>query len=1487
MSGRVALVIGSECAALPRLGFTGELATGLYTELRELGGWQPATRAGGPLLDPNIDELVRAVDDAFEIASNQQATLLISFIGHGLTTASENFYLLAHDSPRRPMLRTAFHLTQEIQERLNSAAALDGLIVLVDACETGEGVRGAARRWPEASGPNGRVELLVATGNGPAYFGCFTRTIITTFGKGVPRGGESLLPSDLVRPLRQCPALEPQSFSFTSGIRTASSDPGLWLVPNVARREDAVSGSAAAGFIDQLINGLVVSEPLRERLTQVVDAGEDRLRGVVGPAGCGKSTLLATLIRPSWVDTLPIKAEYITAAVILDVTSSLESFTAELAQQLGRRLDGFKTATRMVEFDLAEQDSSRLDQFDIKILRPLARLDRSKPMHILVDGLDHPKRGSRTLLSYAIAELTRRPELAHVRLIVGIREGTGIENSPLLIHMRRIEVPAPTTPDIANTVAAARGHTEHSNWREWIDGLLQQTPTGGWLLARLLIEIRSDITSADLDRGIDLDTLVWRRVRDVVDNVDPATARAVSALLGILVAAGAGPVLPLELLERALDFLGIGLSTNRIRDLVVRLGVLVSRGRPGTSGETLGLAHNAFRRCLVAEGRTVARREAHRALAKALEQDARSTEPVPQITDYARRSAVRHYLGYRDSTAALAFLERLNTPRAADNRDLWAAWIPALEASVGSEHPDTLTARNNLAFWRGESGDLATATVDHQNLLAQSTRVLGADAAGTLTIRTNLARWHGESGDFPTAVAEFEQLVADRTRLLGADDPATLRTRGDLAHFRGEQGETAEAIAGFQRLFADRLRVLGPDHPDTLTARYELAYWRSESGDIDTAIIELHQLLVDQQRISGTADPAFFKTRHRVTQLHAESGDHVRAISEFEQLLAQQERVLGPDHPHTLITRNDVARWRGVSGDHATAIAEFQQLLTDRTRILGPEHPRTLRTRNNIAYWRGESGDHRTAIEEFGALIEDERRILGLDHPITLLSRHNLAHLYGEIGHYRTAVAEFEQILPVRIRILGPDHPHTLRTRHELAFWRGESGNPATAVHEYQRLLADRQRVLPIDHPDTLRTRHAVAYWRGESGDPATAVAEYEHLLRDELAVLGPHHPETFSTRHSLAFFRGQRGQVGAAVIEYEQLLDDERAILGPDHPETLHTWHRLALARGEIGDTTAALAALEELLPIRLRVLGPEHPDTLRTRHNLARWRGEAGQYVTAIAEYEAVLADRRRILGPDHHDTLTTLHNLAFWRGESDDPATAVIEFEQLLVVRERMLGPDHPDTLRTRANLAHYRAQGGDIATALEEFEYVLANRIRVHGPEHPNTFRTRHDLACWRGAQGDPTIAVTELDLLLIDRVRVLGDDHPDTLLNRDELARWRCESGDPRTAVHDLERLLADEHRIFGVDHPRAFATRYHLAHARRCVGDTATATVEYERLLEEQLRVLGPDHPDTRRTRAACHNGIPRSMGRFDVLARIRRALGRTNGDPDSHWPHH
>ncbi len=128
------------------------------------------------------------------------------------------FFLLVRDSPQAPTSRSAFHLPQGIRENLNRAPSLDGLIVLVDACQAEQGARGAAQRWPEMLGAGGRMELLVASSDSNAYAGCFTRTLLATFSHGVAHAGENLLCADLDGALaKACPRQVSQRVSFAAG----------------------------------------------------------------------------------------------------------------------------------------------------------------------------------------------------------------------------------------------------------------------------------------------------------------------------------------------------------------------------------------------------------------------------------------------------------------------------------------------------------------------------------------------------------------------------------------------------------------------------------------------------------------------------------------------------------------------------------------------------------------------------------------------------------------------------------------------------------------------------------------------------------------------------------------------------------------------------------------------------------------------------------------------------------------------------------------------------------------------------------------------------------------------------------------------------------------------------------------------------------------------------------------------------------------------
>ncbi|MGW0587204.1 tetratricopeptide repeat protein [Streptosporangium sp. NPDC002607] len=65
---------------------------------------------------------------------------------------------------------------------------------------------------------------------------------------------------------------------------------------------------------------------------------------------------------------------------------------------------------------------------------------------------------------------------------------------------------------------------------------------------------------------------------------------------------------------------------------------------------------------------------------------------------------------------------------------------------LGPNHSDTLSTRENLAFWRGRAGDAAGAVATLQEVLSDRLRVLGTDHPATLTLRRDLAYWREQAG---------------------------------------------------------------------------------------------------------------------------------------------------------------------------------------------------------------------------------------------------------------------------------------------------------------------------------------------------------------------------------------------------------------------------------------------------------------------------------------------------------------------------------------------------------------------------------------------------------------------------------------------------------------------------------------------------------------------------------------------------------------------
>ncbi len=182
---------------------------------------------------------------------------------------------------------------------------------------------------------------------------------------------------------------------------------------------------------------------------------------------------------------------------------------------------------------------------------------------------------------------------------------------------------------------------------------------------------------------------------------------------------------------------------------------------------------------------------------------------------------------------------------------VFAALLPHAQAALTDES----YGMARVAGYLSATGSYAAAREFHQRMLEGLVGLLGSEHPDILTIRANLARSTGEAGDAAGARDQSAALLPVMERVRGPEHPVTLITRGNLANWTGQAGDAAGARDQFGVLLPVRERVLGPEHPSTLMTRSNLARWTGEAGDAAGARDQYGALLPVVERVLGPEDP--------------------------------------------------------------------------------------------------------------------------------------------------------------------------------------------------------------------------------------------------------------------------------------------------------------------------------------------------------------------------------------------------------------------------------------------------------------------------------------------------------------------------------------------------------------------------------------------------------------------------------------------------------
>jgi tetratricopeptide (TPR) repeat protein len=362
----------------------------------------------------------------------------------------------------------------------------------------------------------------------------------------------------------------------------------------------------------------------------------------------------------------------------------------------------------------------------------------------------------------------------------------------------------------------------------------------------------------------------------------------------------------------------------------------------------------------------------------------------------------------------------------------WSVAVQRHSADNGSEHPDTLNSRSNLAGVLQNLGRFEEAEREHRAALEARIRVLGPEHPGTLNSRNNLGLVLQDLGRFQEAEREHRAALEARIRVLGPEHPHALTSRNNLGLVLRALGRFEEAEREHRAALEARMRLLGPEHLRTLNSRNNLGLVLRALGRFEEAEREHRAALEARMRLLGPEHPHTLNSRDNHAVALRVLGRFEEAEREHRAALKARIRVLGPEHPHALTSRDNHAVVLRALGRFEEAEREHRAALKARIRVLGPEHPGTLNSRDNHAVALRVLGRFEEAEREHRAVLEARIRLLGPEHPRTLTTRDNLGLVLQDLGRFEEAEREHRAVLEARIRLLGPEHPRTLNSRDNL-----------------------------------------------------------------------------------------------------------------------------------------------------------------------------------------------------------------------------------------------------------------------------------------------------------------------------------------------------------------------------------------------------------------------------------------------------------------------
>ena len=364
--------------------------------------------------------------------------------------------------------------------------------------------------------------------------------------------------------------------------------------------------------------------------------------------------------------------------------------------------------------------------------------------------------------------------------------------------------------------------------------------------------------------------------------------------------------------------------------------------------------------------------------------------------------------------------------------------------------------------------DYIKAKILYQGLYNLYKRQLGENHPDTLSALNNLANSCSYLGDYSKA-CELQSIVYIRNKeILGENHPDTLRSLVTLLNSYSYLGDYSKACEILNIVYIRNKELLGENHPYTLRSLASLASSYSDSGDYSKAL-ELQNTVYNAfKELLGENHPDTLSALNNLANLYSDLGDYSKAYELQNIVYNARKETLGENHPDTLNSLGNLAVLYSNLGDYSKALELHNTVYKAFKEILGEKDPNTLNALNNLAISYSDLRDYNKACELKNIVYNARKEILGVNHLDTLSALNNLASSYSDLGDYNKAYELQKIVYNTRKEILGENHPTTLRTLATVPISYSGLGDYNKALEIENTVYNSLKQMLGTNHPDTL-----------------------------------------------------------------------------------------------------------------------------------------------------------------------------------------------------------------------------------------------------------------------------------------------------------------------------------------------------------------------------------------------------------------------------------